>query len=159
LISLPHEVLSTKTPFESSLLIITASGTIRASIMCSSSRTSVVLSAPDRFDAEAPSADCSIIMIGLSDEVEHSSFWILREAPDWLGDERFDITAKVPDEKMLQALLIDRFGLVFHHETQIRAGFALVIARNGVKIRPVPDEGGHNNANFSLVRFSIFVRA
>ena len=77
------------------------------------------------------------------------------EAPDWLGDERFDITAKVQDEKanmeqrrqMLQALLIDRFGLVFHLETKMRPGFALVVARSGPKIHPVPDEGGHNNDN------------
>jgi uncharacterized protein (TIGR03435 family) len=77
------------------------------------------------------------------------------EAPDWLYSERFDITAKVPDEKaslderrqMLQALLMDRFGLAFHHETKMRAGFGLVVAKNGPKIQPVPDVGGHNNDN------------
>jgi len=77
------------------------------------------------------------------------------EAPDWLYSERFDITAKVPDEKaslaqrrqMLQALLMDRFGLVFHHETKMRAGFGLVVAKNGPKIQPVPDVGSHNNDN------------
>lgn len=77
------------------------------------------------------------------------------EAPDWLYRERFDITARVPNEKaslderrkMLQALLIDRFGLAFHHETKMRAGFALVVARNGPKIQPVPDVGSHDNDN------------
>jgi uncharacterized protein (TIGR03435 family) len=77
------------------------------------------------------------------------------EAPDWVYGERFDITAKVPDEnasldqrrQMLQALLIDRFGLVFHHETKARAGFALVVAKNGPKIQPVEDAGGHINDN------------
>jgi len=77
------------------------------------------------------------------------------EAPDWLYDERFDLTAKVPDEKaglderrqMLQALLIDRFGLAFHHETKIRAGFGLVVAKSGPKIQSVPDVGSHNNDN------------
>jgi uncharacterized protein (TIGR03435 family) len=77
------------------------------------------------------------------------------EAPDWLYGERFDITARVPDEnaslderrQMLQALLIDRFGLAFHHETKMRAGFGLVVAKNGPKIQPVPDVGGHNNDN------------
>jgi len=49
--------------------------------------------------------------------------------------------------QMLQALLIDRFGLVFHRESKMRAGFALVIARNGPKIQPVADVGGHNNDN------------
>ena len=75
------------------------------------------------------------------------------EAPDWLGDERFDITARVSDAKasmaerrqMLQGLLIDRFGLVVHHETKMRAGFALVTTKNGPKIEPVPDSGGHDN--------------
>jgi len=77
------------------------------------------------------------------------------EAPNWLDSERFDITAKVPDEKaslaerrqMLQALFVDRFGLAFHHETKIRAGFGLVVARKGAKIQPVEDVGGHNNDN------------
>jgi uncharacterized protein (TIGR03435 family) len=77
------------------------------------------------------------------------------DAPDWLDSERFDITAKVPDEKaslderrqMLQALFIDRFGLAFHHETKIRAGFGLVVGRNGAKIQSVEDVGGHNNDN------------
>lgn len=77
------------------------------------------------------------------------------EAPDWLYSERFDITAKVPDataslderRQMLQALLIDRFGLVFHHERKVRAGLGLVVAKNGPKIQPVADIGGHNNDN------------
>jgi uncharacterized protein (TIGR03435 family) len=80
---------------------------------------------------------------------------VAMEGPAWLWDERFDITAKVPDPKaslaerrqMLQTLLMDRFGLAFHHETKTRAGFALVIAKNGPKIQPVPDEGGNLNDN------------
>jgi uncharacterized protein (TIGR03435 family) len=77
------------------------------------------------------------------------------EAPTWLFDERFDITARVSDEKasiqqrrqMLQELLMSRFGLVVHHEAKMRAGYALVIAKGGPKIQPVADEGGHNNDN------------
>lgn len=77
------------------------------------------------------------------------------QAPDWMFSERFDITAKVPDENasyeqrclMLQALFIDRFGLAFHKETKMRAGYALAIAADGPKIHPVPDVGGHNNDN------------
>ena len=77
------------------------------------------------------------------------------EAPDWLYRERFDITAKVPDERasfdhrrqMLQALLIDRFGLVFHRESKMRGGYLLVIAKSGPKIQPVSDVGGHVNDN------------
>ena len=77
------------------------------------------------------------------------------EVPDWFYSERVDITAKVPDAKasiderrrMLQALLIDRFGLVFHRETKMRAGYGLVVAKGGAKIRPVEEVGGHNNDN------------
>jgi len=77
------------------------------------------------------------------------------EAPDWFYGERFDITAKVPEEEaslderrqMLQTLLMDRFGLAFHHETKMRAGFGLVISKNGPKIQPVPDVGTHYNDN------------
>jgi uncharacterized protein (TIGR03435 family) len=77
------------------------------------------------------------------------------QSPDWLYRERFDISAKVPDEKaslderrqMLQALLIDRFRLAFHHETQVRSGFGLVVTKNGSKIQRVPDVGSHNNNN------------
>ncbi|HEY4359668.1 MAG TPA: TIGR03435 family protein [Bryobacteraceae bacterium] len=77
------------------------------------------------------------------------------EVPDWFFSERFDITAKVPDPKasleerrrMLQALLVDRFSLTFHRETKMRAGYALVVAKNGPKIKPVDDVGGHNNDN------------
>jgi uncharacterized protein (TIGR03435 family) len=77
------------------------------------------------------------------------------EAPDWIFEERFDIAAKVPDEKtnlderqkMLQALLIDRFGLAYHRETKMRAGFGLVVSKTGAKIQPVPDVGGHDNDN------------
>jgi uncharacterized protein (TIGR03435 family) len=77
------------------------------------------------------------------------------EAPDWLFEERFDIIAKVSDpnatndqrRQMLQALLIDRFGLAFHRETKMRPGFALVVSKNGPKIQPVPDVGSRDNDN------------
>jgi uncharacterized protein (TIGR03435 family) len=48
---------------------------------------------------------------------------------------------------MLRELLTDRFGLAFHHEIKTRAGFALVVSKNGPKIEPVADVGGHINDN------------
>ena len=76
------------------------------------------------------------------------------EAPDWLFNERFDITAKVPNEKatlderrkMLQALFIDRFGLTFH-QGQNAWGVCVGGREERPEIQPVPDEGGHNNDN------------
>jgi uncharacterized protein (TIGR03435 family) len=86
------------------------------------------------------------------------------EAPAWLGDLRFDITAKVPltsstlDERrqMLQSLLYDRLGLAVHHKSVTRDGFALVLAKGGARIAPVEDVGSHMNdmrdGNVKMVR-------
>ncbi len=70
--------------------------------------------------------------------------------PDWLNTVHFDITAKLPSRvtvaerrQMMQALLAERFGLVAHHETKMLQGYALVTAKNGPKIQPVKDDGGH----------------
>jgi uncharacterized protein (TIGR03435 family) len=38
---------------------------------------------------------------------------------------------------MLRALLLDRFGLKFHRETKMFPGYALVVSKTGMKIRPV----------------------
>jgi hypothetical protein len=64
---------------ESSSHIITASGTIRASAMCSFSVISLWRTVTDRFDAAAASAECSIIMIVPPDDQGHSSYWTLRD--------------------------------------------------------------------------------
>jgi uncharacterized protein (TIGR03435 family) len=64
--------------------------------------------------------------------------------PPWLGTERYDILAKIesPDavsleqlRPMLRALLTDRFHLKFRRETQELPRYALVIAKNGPKMK------------------------
>jgi uncharacterized protein (TIGR03435 family) len=76
---------------------------------------------------------------------------LITGGPDWVksGDERFNIEAKVEDptkatqqqlEAMLQALLIDRFKLKFHREQKDVPGFALVIAKNGSKLKETKSE-------------------
>ena len=83
--------------------------------------------------------------------------------PSWIKTERYDIQAKVDEsvadelgkltpeqgkpvrEHMLQALLADRFKLTVHHETKELPVYALVIAKNGLKIRETkPDENYSN---------------
>lgn len=71
--------------------------------------------------------------------------------PDWLTSVRFDITAKLPRKAtfpeqrlMMQALLIERFGLAVHHETKTIQGYALMAAKNGPKIQPLEGDGGHS---------------
>jgi uncharacterized protein (TIGR03435 family) len=65
-------------------------------------------------------------------------------APKWIGTERFDIEAHASSvledremKAMLRALLLERFGLTFHRETKMFPGFALVVAKTGLKIHPV----------------------
>jgi uncharacterized protein (TIGR03435 family) len=62
--------------------------------------------------------------------------------PDWIKEIRFDILAKMPEGAtkeqvplMLQALLAERFKLVSHHESKDQPIYALVIGKNGSKLK------------------------
>ncbi|SRR5579871_677590 len=66
--------------------------------------------------------------------------------PDWLDSERFDIMAKVPDgvdraktPRMLQALLAERFKMKFHRDQKETNVYALVVGKNGIKVKEVPE--------------------
>lgn len=62
--------------------------------------------------------------------------------PDWMREQRFDIQAKMPagaseDQvpQMLQALLEERFKLTVHRERKDQSGYALVVAKGGLKVK------------------------
>ena len=64
-------------------------------------------------------------------------------APEWLNQERYDLTAVPGGEDtpsmrqvgiMVQKLLKDRFGLTFHHETREMPAYVLTVAKNGPKL-------------------------
>jgi uncharacterized protein (TIGR03435 family) len=70
-------------------------------------------------------------------------------APDWTGDERFDITARAegdvapvpigtvgPFQIMLRNLLADRFKLVVRQESREMPIYALVVARSDKRLGP-----------------------
>ena len=70
--------------------------------------------------------------------------WDLRPdfvyGPDWLGSERFDITARAQGpfpvngvRLMLRSLLEERFHLVAHRETKELSVYTLVVPRGGPK--------------------------
>jgi uncharacterized protein (TIGR03435 family) len=71
--------------------------------------------------------------------------------PDWLSGQGFDIEATVPDgtpkeelNAMLQSLLEERFGLKVHRSTKTGQGFALVLGKDGTKLKsaqPPPAPG------------------
>jgi len=59
------------------------------------------------------------------------------EFPAWMLTARFNVTATIPEgaastdlPMMIQHLLEDRFGLVFHRETRRMAGLELVVAKS-----------------------------
>jgi uncharacterized protein (TIGR03435 family) len=66
--------------------------------------------------------------------------------PDWLGQQRFDITALLSEgateadlPRLLQSLLKERFKLVAHKETKESDIYALTVARGGHKMKPAPE--------------------
>jgi uncharacterized protein (TIGR03435 family) len=73
--------------------------------------------------------------------------------PSWLDSERYDIVAKVPRGAtkaefmvMLQNLLAERFKLTLHREKKDLSMYALVVGKNGPKMKesvedPAPEEG------------------
>jgi len=67
--------------------------------------------------------------------------------PNWMASERFDVLAKMPEgatseqvPEMLQALLAERFKLTVHRESKEHAVYALVVGKNGPKLKEsLPD--------------------
>jgi len=68
--------------------------------------------------------------------------------PGWFDLEPFDITAKADGpasyqqlQIMVQTLLADRFQLKFHRETKEQPIYALVLAKNGPKLKQAGNPG------------------
>jgi uncharacterized protein (TIGR03435 family) len=66
--------------------------------------------------------------------------------PGWFDSDRWDIAAtagrEVTDDdrkKMLQSLLTERFRMTFHRETKELPVYALVVAKNGSKLKPTAE--------------------
>lgn len=78
------------------------------------------------------------------------------ECPQWMASNYYRIDATFPPGAtkadlplMIQHLLEDRFGLVYHHETRQMAGYELVVAKSGARLAPsagpVPAQSGGND--------------
>ena len=73
--------------------------------------------------------------------------------PKWLDESRYDIEARAGYaaqyaelNQMLQTLLAERFHLKLHHETRSLQGYAIVVAKDGLKMKPsAPGTRGHTN--------------
>lgn len=71
--------------------------------------------------------------------------------PDWLRSARYDVQAKAGDSTsesqirlMLQALLADRCQLQLHREMKEFSGYALTIAKNGLKLQAAKETNRSN---------------
>lgn len=83
------------------------------------------------------------------------------EGPDWLNSERFDVVAKFPEalpkdrdkaaammQSMMQKMLADRFKLTIHRDQKTFSVYALIVGKNGIKFKEVPDGDQHSqNSN------------
>lgn len=67
--------------------------------------------------------------------------------PDWMKKDRWDILARIPDgvskdlvPDMLQALLAERFKLTIHRDTKEHSEYALLVGKNGLKLKESPKD-------------------
>jgi uncharacterized protein (TIGR03435 family) len=75
--------------------------------------------------------------------------------PKWADEERYEIDAKAAGPAgdhdmmvMLQSLLAERFHLVFHREQKQMSGYALVVAKRGLKAeRSAKDNGARTSTS------------
>ena len=90
-----------------------------------------------RFDANAVTLT---LLCRLAFGVDASQ---VRGLPGWAATELYDVSAKAEDgvglsrvelQPRLQCLLEDRFHLKAHREVEQQSGFALVVAKGGVKL-------------------------
>ena len=99
---------------------------------------------PRRFSAQSAS------IVGLALKAFGIKQMSLIEWQPWMDSARFNVEATFPEGAtaadlpvMVQHLLEDRFGLVFHREARRVAGYELVVAKSGPKLAksagPPPD--------------------
>jgi uncharacterized protein (TIGR03435 family) len=100
-------------------------------------------------------------MIGIAWDVSMQN---LKSEPDWIarGNDRFNLEAKAEDPRttteqqliqMLQTLLVERFRLKYHREEVRASGYALVVAKNGPKLKEsTADRMGFDGGKPSLGR-------
>jgi uncharacterized protein (TIGR03435 family) len=81
-------------------------------------------------------------LISMAYDIPDSRQYLL-SGPDWMENEHFDISAKynptIKDDDvppMLLGLLTDRFKLAAHRETRQISGYALLVGKNGPKLKP-----------------------
>jgi len=82
--------------------------------------------------------------------------------PSWIDEDCFEIVAKMPEgatkdqlPAMLQALLVERFKLIVHHESRPSPGYALVVDKNGLKFKESDPNSSYNKEHAGQVTFGM----
>ncbi len=123
----------------------------------------LVMSGQQRVGMKADGARLDIANWSLADLIR-AAYGVKQfqvSGPEWIGRERYNITAKLPGgsspgdiPRMLQALLADRFQLSFHRDTREHTVYALAAGKGGPKLKespggssPPPSAEGQDRAN------------
>src|ERR1700722_15887267 len=86
----------------------------------------------------------ALTLLDLAGTAYHRDGYQISGAQGWMASQRYDLLANAPGDAaptednlrlMLQALLADRFQLKVHMETKERPVYALVVAKNGGKLK------------------------
>jgi uncharacterized protein (TIGR03435 family) len=95
---------------------------------------------PGKRDPERISYTCATLHDLLYEAYQLKDYQQI-SGPNWLGEEKYDISAKIPPgttkeqfRGMLRNLLAERFLVALHHETREFRVYELVIAKNGPKL-------------------------
>jgi uncharacterized protein (TIGR03435 family) len=79
------------------------------------------------------------------------NYQISQTGPGWIYSDRYDIVAKeggnVSNDQvllMVQSLLEDRFKLMLHRETKELPVFALIVGKNGLKLKKSADDARYS---------------
>ncbi len=75
---------------------------------------------------------------------------LIEGGPNWVDQEHYEIDAKAATAAntpelllMLQTLLADRFMLQFHRETRNVSGYALVVTKDGIRMKEAMPSSSH----------------
>ena len=89
-----------------------------------------------------------VTMLGLIEAAYKVKEDTIAGGPGWVASDLFDVIAKVPEgtkmadaNRMLQALLADRFKLVVRHETHPMPRYVLTVGKGGSKRKPASGSG------------------
>jgi len=104
------------------------------------------------FEYHPDSVTCDATLSHLIGEAYAVHSWQIA-GPEWLAKDKFDFTAKMPPgtskdvvRAMLQSALASRFHLKLHRETKDVQVYALLVAKDGLKLRPAVHPTGRTSS-------------